>query len=116
MDKIHTIPGMYQVLQNVANTINYSEIINFHINKEISGSPTGLRKILGHESRADRFSGNQIQIKTPLQRKSDLFMPKYVQAAIDSHVKDMGIMHFKTIADVIYKLNEVCDCNLNLVR
>lgn len=107
---------MYQILQNVANTINYSEIINYYINKETSGSPTGLRKILGHESRTDRLNNNQIQIKSPLQRKSDLFMPKFVISAIDSHVKDIGIMHFKTIADVIYKLNEVCDCNLNLVR
>lgn len=107
---------MYQVLQNAANTVNYSEIINFYVNKEVSGSPSGFRKILGHEGRSDKQLNNQIQIKSPLQRKADLFMPKYVISAIDYHVKDICFSNYKTITEIIYKLNEVCDCNLNLVR
>lgn len=109
---------MYQVIQNAANSVNYSDIINYYVSKDLSGSPSGFRKILGHEARIDKFLVNNqsIQIKPPIQRKADLYMPKFLTHAIDSHVRDICFVNYKNLTEIIYKLNEACDTDLNTVR
>jgi hypothetical protein len=105
-------------MQTAANSVNYTEIITFCINRDSVESPSGFRKILGgHEARIDKHLTNQIiTVKTPLQRKSDLWMPKYVIAAIDMHVREISNFNLKSLTELIYKLNEICENDLNFIR
>lgn len=108
---------MYQMIQNVANSVNYNEIINHYANKDGNNSPSTLKKILGHEPRFERFLNNfQTPIKPVTQRKADLWLPKNVVAAIDLHVKEVGNINCKTLTEVVYKLNEVCENDLHRAR
>lgn len=109
---------MYQVIQSAANSVNYSEIINYHLTKDTNESPSGLRKILGHEAKIEKYLANNqtTQIKPSVQRKADLWLPKYLISAVDSHVRDVCFANYKNITDIIYKLNEICESDLNIVR
>ena len=103
-------------MQQTANSVQYNEIVKAYVNKE-QNSPSTFRKILGHESRSSEkhFFTNH-QIRPPAQRKSDLWLPKHVLAAIDMHVREICYTNFKTITDFIYKLNEVCENDLHRTR
>lgn len=92
------------------------EIISYYASRDSNESPSGLRKILGGgEARFDKLNP-VITVKTPLQRKSDLWMPKNVIAAIDLHVREISFHSFKSITDLIYKLNEICENDLHFIR
>ena len=108
---------MYQILQNAANSVNYNEIINFYAGKDGNNSPSTLKKILGHEPRLEKFlSSYQAPLKPPTQRKADLWLPKNILAAIDMHVREVGFASYKTLTELIYKLNEVCENDLHRAR
>lgn len=80
-------------------------------------SPSALKKILGHEPRLEKFlNGSHQPIKPPTQRKADLWLPKNVMAAIDLHVREVGFSSYKTLTELIYKLNEVCENDLHRAR
>ena len=116
-DKLHTFPGMYQVIQNAANSVNYNEIINHYAGKEGNHSPSGFKKILGHEARFEKFLGSfQAPIKSTGQHKADLWLSKNVLAAIDIHVKEMSFSNYKTLTEIVFKLNEVCENDLHRAR
>lgn len=116
MDKLHTIPGMYQIMQTAANSVNFTEIISSFVSRDSTDSPSGIRKILGGgESRSDKLNP-VITVKTPLQRKADLWLPKNIVAAIDLHVREISYQSFKSITDLIYKLNEICENDLHFIR
>ena len=104
-------------MQTAVNSVNYTEIINYYISKETS-SPSTLRKILGHDGKNDKYSISHqtAAIKSPMQRKADLWLPKQVLAAIDLHVKDVCFANYKTITDFIFKLYEICENDLHIVR
>jgi hypothetical protein len=104
-------------MQSAANSINYTDMINYYISKEVN-SPSTLRKILGHDGKNDRYSNNHASssLKPPMQRKADLWLPKQVIAAIDLHVKDVCFAHYKTITEFIFKLYEICENDLHIVR
>lgn len=122
VDKLHSIPGMYQVMQTAANSVNFTEIIKFYSqnHKEVANSPSTLRKILGHDSaKTEKFTSthqNLSTIKAPLQRKADLWLPKNVVAAIDLHVKDACYVNYKNITELIFKLSEICETDLHTIR
>lgn len=118
---------MYQIMQTAANSVNFAEIVSFWVASRGGGtgglgsdsteSPSGIRKILGHhETRLDKHANPVITVKTPLQRKADLWMPKHVIAAIDLHVREISYHNFKSITDLIYKLNEICENDLHFIR
>lgn len=111
---------MYQVMQTAANSVNYADIISYYVQRDSNESPSGIRKILGghHETRLDKHLNPVITVKTPLQRKADLWMPKNVIAAIDMHVRDTitYTSNIKSITDLIYKLNEICENDLHFIR
>ena len=108
---------MYQVIQNTANSVNYTEIINHYAGKDGNNSPSALKKILGHEAKFDKFLVNfQTPIKPANHRKADLWLPKNVLAAIDLHVKDIGYNNYNTLTEIIFKLNEVCENDLHKAR
>jgi hypothetical protein len=120
VDKLHSIPGMYQVMQTAASSVNFTEIIKFisHNSKDTNSSPSTLRKILGHENKSEKFSNNfpNIPIKAPIQRKADLWLPKNIIAAIDMHVKDSCYGTYKNITELIFKLSEICENDLHILR
>ena len=109
---------MYQVIQNAANSVNFAEIINFCSHKETANSPSALRKILGHEPKAEKFINNFLSssIKAPVQRKADLWLPKHVLSAIDLHVRDTCYANYKNITELIFKLCEICESDLHIIR
>jgi len=49
IEKLHTFPGMYQIIQQTAGSVQYSEIVSVYVSKEQNSSPSTLRKILGHD-------------------------------------------------------------------
>jgi hypothetical protein len=109
---------MFQVMQTAVNSVNYTEIINYYTHKDSNGSPSALKKILGHEARIEKFLNNfpNSQIKPPLQRKADLWLPKHVLAAIDLHARDVCMTNYKSITELVYKLNEICENDLHITR
>lgn len=115
---------MSQVICDVANSINYAEIINWYVNKESNGSPSGLRKILGHEPRIEKFLNNyqSLQIKPPVQIKNQTLLPKPVSTAIDWHVFELHDkefkkpIEFKTLTELVFKLSEICENDVQTVR
>ena len=111
---------MYQVMQTAASSVNFTEIIKFYSHNYTNNSPSTLRKkILGHENKNDKFSNNLINsmlIKPPMQRKVDLWLPKNVIAAIDMHVKDSCYSSYKNITELIFKLSEICENDLHILR
>lgn len=107
---------MYQIFQQTANSVQFSDIVNVYVNKE-QNSPSTLRKILGHDGRlSEKHYISNHPIKPPAQRKSDLWLPKNVSAAIDMHVREISYSSYKTLTDFIYKLNEVCENDLQRAR
>jgi len=116
LDKLHTFPGMYQIIQNAANSVNYNEIISHFAAKDSHHSPSALKKILGHETRLDKLLNFQAPIKLATQRKADLWLPKNDLAAVDMHVRQIGQGSYKTLTELIYKLNEVCENELHTTR
>lgn len=103
-------------MHNIANSINYIEIINNYINKE-SDSGSTLSKILGHDSKSDKLQANSMAvIKPPIKRKADILPPKIVMAAIDLHVRDVTMDRFKTLTELVFKLKEICEIDLHIVR
>ncbi len=117
MEKLHTFPGMYQIIQQTASSVQFSEIVSIYVSKEQNSSPSTLRKILGHDGKHHHFAtSHQSPIKPPAQRKNDLWLPKNVMAAIDMHVKEVSFASYKTLTDFIYKLNEVCENDLHRAR
>jgi hypothetical protein len=108
---------MMQTMHNIANSINYIEIINSHISKESESSST-LSKILGHsDSKSEKSQiGNLSAIKSPNKRKHDILPPKIIINAIDSHVKDVAQDRYKTLTELIFKLREICENDLHLIR
>jgi len=115
LDKLHNFPGMYQVIQNAANLVNYKEIINHYAAKDLH-SPSGLKKILGHDTRLEKLLNLQTPIKPATQRKADLWLPKNTLAAIDMHVREIALESYKTLTELIFKLNEVCENELHTTR
>lgn len=109
---------MYQVMQTAASSVNFTEIISFYVSRDSTESPSGFRKILGghSEARLDKHLNPVVTVKTPLQRKADLWLPKHVVAAIDLHVREMSYHSFKSLTDLIYKLNEICENDLHFIR
>lgn len=108
---------MYQVIQNAANSVNYNEIINHYAGKEGNNSPSAFKKILGHDARFEKFlSSFQTPLKPANQHKADLYLSKNVLAAIDLHVKEVSFASYKTLAELIFKLNEVCENDLHRAR
>lgn len=105
-------------MQTAANSVNYNEIISYYVSRDSNESPSGIRKILGghYETRLDKHLNPVITVKTPLQRKADLWLPKHVVAAIDLHVREISYHGFKSITDLIYKLNEICENDLHFIR
>lgn len=116
-DNLHNIPGMNIALQQLANSINYHEIINSTVNKDDSSGST-LSRLLGHDLRGDRASSANVGplIVAPMKRKADILPPKHILGAIDSHVKDLTQMPFSTIIDLITRLKEICENDLHFVR
>lgn len=110
---------MYQVMQTAAESVktNMSEIISFYVSRgDSTESPSAFRKILGGgEARYDKLNP-VTTIKTPLQRKSDLWLPRHVVAAIDLHVRELISQNLPSITDLIYKLNEICENDLHFIR
>lgn len=103
-------------MQNAANSVNYAEIIKYFVNRDMIETPSGIRKILGHETRIERFQTQSITLNSSMQKKVDIILPRYVLSAIDLHVKEVGFQNFKTLTELIYKLNEICENELSLVR
>ena len=120
VDKLHNIPGMYQIMQTAASSVNFTEIIKYYTqnHKDTNSSPSALRKILGQENKTDKFTNNfpNTSIKLPVQRKADLWLPKNVVAAIDMHVKDSCYVNYKNITELIFKLSEICENDLHIIR
>jgi hypothetical protein len=133
IEKLHTFPGMYQIIQQTAGSVQYSEIVSVYVSKEQNSSPSTLRKILGHDG--SNSSGNSSSrhhhshlmstihhhhpIKPPNtnQRKNnEPWIHKNVLAAIDMHVREISYSSYKTLTDFIYKLNEVCENDLHRAR
>jgi hypothetical protein len=121
---------MYQVMASVPSLINFAEIVSTHI-KDSTDSPSTLRKFLGRgggggggEDRGEKFlTGTNQQAlinasagKSPSQRKSELALPKDVVGAIDRHVYEVRNLNNKYLADVIYKLSDICQSDLHLLR
>jgi hypothetical protein len=109
---------MMQTMHNIANSINYIEIINSHISKE-SDSGSTLSKILGghSDSKSEKSQANNLTtIKSPIKRKHDILPAKIILSVIDSHVKDVANDRFKTLTELIFKLKEICENDLHLVR
>lgn len=74
LDKLHTLPGMYQVMNEAVNSVNYTELVKYYSTKEGS-SPKTLKKIL--DAKVEKSFSNLHQsggIKLPLQRKADLWL------------------------------------------
>ena len=110
---------MYQIIQQTASSVQFSEIVSIYVSKEQNSSPSTLRKILGHDGKHHHHhfaASHQSPIKPPTQRKTDLWLPKHVMAAIDMHVKEVSFASYKTLTDFIYKLNEVCENDLHRAR
>lgn len=108
---------MMQTMHNIANSINYIEIINSHVSKE-SDSGSTLSKILGHsDSKSEKSTiGNLAAIKSPIKRKQEILPPKIIINAIDSHVKDVANDRFKSLTELIFKLKEICENELHFLR
>lgn len=109
---------MYQVMQTAAENVkaNLSEIVSYYVSRESTESPSAFRKILGGgEARYDKLNP-VITIKTPLQRKTDLWMPKNVVAAIDLHVRELSGQNLNSLTELIYRLNEICENDLHFIR
>ena len=107
-------------MQQAASNVNFSEIVKQHAGREATSSPSTLRKILGQDGRGDKAhsSGQQLlaTYKAPIQRKCDLWLPRHVLAAVDSHVSDVCFVPYKTIAELVFKLAEICENDLHVVR
>lgn len=136
IEKLHTFPGMYQIIQQTAGSVQYSEIVSVYVSKEQNSSPSTLRKILGHDgsnssgNSSSRHHHNHLMstihhhhhhhpIKPPNtnQRKNnEPWIHKNVLAAIDMHVREISYSSYKTLTDFIYKLNEVCENDLHRAR
>lgn len=108
---------MNMVLQQLANSINYHEIINSTVSKDDSGGST-LSRLLGHDLRGDRASSSSAGplIVAPMKRKADILPQKHILGAIDSHVKDVLQIPFSTISDLITRLKEICESDLHFIR
>jgi hypothetical protein len=108
---------MYQIMQAAANRINLPDIINYIIQKETS-SPSALRKILGGAGRDNDLKTVEKLVAQPssMQRKTDAWLPKNVQSAIDLHLKDICYPSYKSLIEFVYRLNEICENDLQTVR
>lgn len=114
---------MYQIMQAAANRINISEIVNYTIQKETS-SPSALRKILGGggggggAGRDNDSKSIEKLLAQPssMHRKTDTWLPKNVQSAIDMHLRDICYPSYKSLIEFIYRLNEICENDLQTVR
>jgi hypothetical protein len=111
---------MMGVMQNIASKVNYIEIVNYFIKEDSANSPSTLRKILGKDSKPEKTFTPKHYTTTaliqPLQRKSDLWFPKHVIAAIDSHVRDVSRENFSCLTDFLFKLTEICENDLHVIR
>lgn len=109
---------MYQIMQATANRINVSEIVNYIIQKETS-SPSALRRILGGGAGRDNDSKSIEKLlaqPSSMQRKTDAWLPKNVQSAIDLHLRDICYPSYKSLIEFIYRINEICENDLQTVR
>ena len=110
--------GQHQLFQQAADSVNYTKIVEYYAGKDGFESPSPIRKILGQETRFDRYlsGANTTLIKTPTTRKNDLWLPKNVQAAIDLHVKEVANSKITSLAELIFKLVEICDNEIFMAR
>ena len=103
-----------QAMHTIANSINYIEIIKSHISKEQDSGST-FSKILGHSDSKAQIN-NLASIKSPLKRKQDILPPKLIINVVDSHVKDVANDRYKTLTELIFKLREICENDLHMIR
>jgi hypothetical protein len=119
---------MYAVMQSAAASVNFTDIVKNFSNND-SSSPSALRKILGHEKhfqpgsieRNPSTNGaispqTNLLSKASMQRKSELWLSKHILAAIDLHVKEVSALNIKTLTELVFKLNEICENEVHMVR
>jgi hypothetical protein len=136
---------MAAIIQSIATNFAYKEIVNFCVNnKDTTDSPSTLRKILGGvgSGSSSYDSSNRIEkilttnshqnqmllyatiIKSAQgqhqqqqqARKADLQMSKYEIPAIDIFIKEMAYIQFNNLSDIIFKLSEICEKDLHIMR
>ena len=106
------------LFKQAAESVNYSKIIESVVGKDGTDSPSPFRKILGQETRLEKYLSNSSStiIKPPATRKSDLWLPKNVQAAVDLHVREVANLKLQTLTELVHKLIEICENEILMAR